>query len=62
MCIHGGKIMTKRVTFGEKDLELVKKIEEFQKKQELPYFIEAVRILCKKGLDTNEFIKNQIKQ
>ena len=50
--------MSKRVTFGEKDLELVQKIEEFQKNQELPSFVEAVRILCKKGLQTNEFIKN----
>lgn len=50
--------MTKRVTFGEKDSELIKKIETYQKEQGLPSFIEAVRILCKKGLQFNELIKN----
>ena len=50
--------MAKKVSFGEKDLELIQKIEAFQKMQELPSFIEAVRILCKKGLQINELIKN----
>ena len=50
--------MAKHISFGEKDLELVQKIEEFQKLQELPSFIEAIRILCKKGLQVNELIRN----
>lgn len=50
--------MSKKVSFGEKDSELIKKIEDFQKTQELPAFIEAVRALCKKGLQVSELIKN----
>lgn len=50
--------MPRQVSFRPKDSELVKKIEEFQKIQELPSFIEAIRILCKNGLQANEFIKN----
>ena len=50
--------MSKGVTFGEKDSELIQKIEVYKKAEELPTFVEAVRILCKKGLQTNEFIKN----
>lgn len=38
--------MSKNVTLGEKDSELIKKIKDFQKAQELPSFVEAVRILC----------------
>ena len=49
--------MAKQVKFGEKDLELVKRIEDFQKKQKLPSFIEAVRVLCEKGLQVNELMK-----
>ena len=44
--------MTKQVTFGEKDSELI------QKMQKLPSFIEAVRVLCEKGLQINELIKS----
>ena len=49
--------MAKQVKFGEKDLELVKRIEDFQKEQKLPSFIEAVRVLCEKGLQVNELMK-----
>ena len=47
--------MTKQVTFGEKDSELIQKISDFQKMQS---FIEAVRVLCEKGLQINELIKS----
>ena len=50
--------MTKQVTFGEKDSELIQKISDFQKMQKLPSFIEAVRVLCEKGLQINELIKS----
>lgn len=56
--MQGGENMSKSVTFAEKDLELVRKIEEYQKKAELPSFVEAVRILCKKGLQVNELVKD----
>ena len=51
--------MTKQVTFGEKDSELIQKISDFQKMQKLPSFIEAVRVLCEKGLQINELIKSK---
>ena len=54
--MKGDEIMTKKVTFGERDLELIKKIETYQKGRGLPSFIEAVRILCNKGLKFNELI------
>lgn len=49
---------TKKVSFAEKNLELVKKIEVFQKMQNLPSFVKAVRILLKKGLQVNELIRD----
>lgn len=48
--------MPKQVTFAEKDLELIKRIETYQKEHGLPSFIEAVRILCKNGLQVSELI------
>lgn len=55
--VKRGSNMAKQVKFGEKDLELVKRIEDFQKEQKLPSFIEAVRVLCEKGLQVNELMK-----
>lgn len=55
--VERGSNMAKQVKFGEKDLELVKRIEDFQKEQKLPSFIEAVRVLCEKGLQVNELMK-----
>ena len=54
--------MTKQVTFGEKDSELIQKISDFQKMQKLPSFIEAVRVLCEKGLQLkvlNKIVKGK---
>lgn len=55
--VERGSNMAKQVKFGGKDLELVKRIEDFQKEQKLPSFIEAVRVLCEKGLQVNELMK-----
>lgn len=55
--VERGSNMAKQVKFGEKDLELVKRIEDFQKEQKLPSFIEAVRVFCEKGLQVNELMK-----
>lgn len=55
--VKRGEVMSKNVTFGEKDSELIKKIEIYQKEQRLPSFVEAVRILCGKGLQVNELFK-----
>ena len=40
----------KGVSFGERDRELVEKIEEYQHEEHLPSFTEAVRRLCELGL------------
>lgn len=50
--------MTKQITFTDKDEELVDQIAKFQKQQELPSFIAAVRLLCKNGLRMSDVVKN----
>lgn len=42
--------MGKTVTFSDKDGELVRKIQAYQKGKKLPSFIEAVRQLCNDAL------------
>lgn len=46
--------MTKKVCFIEADTELIKEIQEYQKKHGLPYFVSAVRQLCKVALQTEK--------
>ena len=50
--------MSKKISFTDKDKELIKLIQLFQKEQELPSFIEAVRRLCKNGLRMSDVVKN----
>ena len=52
-------MVSKHVTFGEKDLELIRKIEIFQREQGIPAFVEAVRILCKKGIQVTELFNKK---
>lgn len=52
--------MGKNISFCEKDKELVKKIGDFQKRNELTHFIDAVRKLCEIGLDFEKTV-NKIK-
>lgn len=42
---------TKGITFGKNDRELVDSIIEYQHKNRLPSFVEAVRKLCKIALE-----------
>lgn len=49
--------MSKQVSFGGGDMELIKKIEKFQKAQGLPSFIAAVRVLCDSGLSISKIVK-----
>lgn len=49
--------MAKQISFGEKDNKLIKRIEEYQKENDIKYFIEAVRQLCQCGLDGNVNVK-----
>ena len=50
--------MAQHVTFTDNDDELIKAIRLFQKEQELPSFVEAVRRLCKNGLRMSDVVKN----
>lgn len=50
--------MSKHLSFNDNDKELVQKIREFQKAQELPHFVDAVRLLCKNGLKISDMVKN----
>ena len=50
--------MGKGITFGEKDEELVRKIEEYQRKYDLDYFVEAVRKLCDTALSLEKTLSN----
>lgn len=54
----GGGTMSKNVSFTDNDKELVKQIQAFQKSQNLPSFIEAVRRLCKNGLHLSSVVKD----
>lgn len=49
--------MSRSVTFGERDKELIKKIEAYQREKDIHYFVEAVRQLCEKALKFNEITK-----
>lgn len=50
--------MTQIVKFIESDEELIRQIKAFQKSQELPSFVAAVRLLCKNGLRMSDVVKN----
>lgn len=45
------------MSFADKDEELVKRIADFQKKQDLTSFAEAVRTLCESGLGISKIVK-----
>jgi len=47
----------KQIAFVARDADLIRRIEIYQKESKLPYFIEAVRQLCEKGLKFNEVQK-----
>lgn len=49
--------MKKQMSFADKDEILVKRIVEFQKRQNLDSFAEAVRILCESGLNISKAMK-----
>lgn len=49
--------MGKGINFTENDNKLIKHIEDYQKANELPSFVSAVRELCKTALKIKEVIK-----
>ena len=46
--------MEKIVKFTDQDEDLIAKIQEYQKEHGLPYFITAVRKLCKDALEVEK--------
>jgi len=52
-----GKAVSKQIAFVARDADLIRRIEIYQQENKLPYFIEAVRQLCEKGLKFNEVQK-----
>lgn len=52
-----GETVGKQIAFVARDADLIRRIEIYQKESKLPYFIEAVRQLCEKGLKFNEVQK-----
>ena len=53
--------MKKQISLGENDRELVEKISEYQKENGIKSFTEAVRRLCKCGLEGNVHVKIDLK-
>ena len=49
--------MGRSITFSERDEELIKKIEAYQREKDIHYFVEAVRQLCEKALKFNDITK-----
>lgn len=50
--------MGKSITLTDnKDGKLIKKIEEFRKKNEITHFVDAVRRLCEVGLNLEETVR-----
>ncbi len=50
--------MAQHITFTDNDEELIGQIKEFQKTQNIRYFTEAVRILCKNEPSMSDVVKN----
>lgn len=49
--------MSRTATFSDKDGELVRKIQAYQKEKKLPSFIETVRQLCNDALQLKKITK-----
>lgn len=52
-----GETVGKQIAFVTRDADLIRRIEVYQRENKLPYFVEAVRQLCEKGLKFNEVQK-----
>ncbi len=49
--------MSKGMTFGDRDAQLIRKIVAYQNEKGISSFAEAVRQLCEKALKFNEITK-----
>lgn len=49
--------MKKTATFTEKDTELIRRIEQYQRERGLSHFIDAVRQLCDDALQLKKITK-----
>lgn len=50
--------MSKQIKFTDNYEELIEEIQQFQKEQKLPSFVEAVRRLCSNGLSMSNVVRN----
>ena len=53
--------MGKKIEFRDSDKELIAEIESYQKENDIKYFVEAVRRLCRNGLGQNIQVKINLK-
>ena len=49
--------MKKQIVFNEKDKELIGKIKKYQEENDIKFFIDAVRQLCRNGLSHSVNVK-----
>ena len=49
--------MGKKIEFRDNDKELISKIEKYQKENNIKHFVEAVRQLCRNGLNQDINVK-----
>ena len=54
--------MKKQLVFNEHDKALIKKIEIYQKENNIKSFVETVRQLCRAGLSLNVSVKIDLNQ
>ena len=53
--------MGRKIEFRDNDKELIAEIEKYQKENNIKYFIEAVRQLCRNGLNQNVNVRINFK-
>ena len=53
--------MKKQVCFNENDCELIQRIKDYQKENEIQSFVEAIRRLCNNALNLNVNVKINLK-
>ena len=49
--------MGKKIEFRENDKELIAEIEKFREENNIKYFVEAIRQLCRSALNQNVTVK-----
>ena len=52
--------MGKKIEFRDTDKDLIEAIKSYQEENHIKHFVEAVRQLCRSGLDQNVQIKIEL--